>query len=166
MKYIFLVSLLGALVSVSTAFAQEAVIIQQSGSPLSIDTYSARYNEGDRYSSEGVVHSVTVSNNGEQDIVAYTVSFRSFDVFNEDMGRGLGGISIQTLKPGESDDGGWRQRPYAAFSFEKYGTGVSYVSRVRLADGTVWSADQDYVLNELQKIQDDLTADIFENTEE
>ena len=148
------------------AQAQEAVIIQQSGSPLEIISYSAQYVEGGRYSTEGVRHSVTVKNTGDQNIDAYTISFRSFDVFNEDMGRGLGGISIKTLAPNASTDGSWNQRPYAAFSFDTYGTGVAYVSRVRLGDGTIWSADQEYVLSEMQKIQDDLTADIFENKEE
>ena len=148
------------------AQAQEAVIIQQSGSPLEITSYSARYVEDSRYTTEGVEHSVTLKNMGDKDVYAYTISFRSFDVFNEDMGRGLGGISINTFGPGETVSGSWKQRPYAAFSFEKYGTGVAYVSRVRLSDGTVWSADQTFVLGKLQEIQDDLTADIFENNED
>nr|WP_321442405.1 hypothetical protein [uncultured Hyphomonas sp.] len=150
----------------SMASAQEAVVIQQTGSPLEITSYSAQYVEGGRYSTEGVRHAVTLKNVGSQEVLAYTISFRSFDVFNEDMGRGLGGISIKTLAPGGTTDGSWNQKPYAAFSFEKYGTGVAYISRVRLGDGTIWSADQKFVLSRLQEIQDDLTADIFENKEE
>jgi len=162
-------AIVGLVCACAVAFesnAQEAVVIQQSGSPLEIVSYSAHYVVGGRYSTEGVMHSVTLKNTGPQNVFAYTISFRSFDVFNEDMGRGLGGISIATLAPNSTTDGSWTQRPYAPFSFDKYGTGVAYVSRVRLEDGTIWSADQAYVLSQMQKIQDDLTADIFENKEE
>ncbi|MFN4183832.1 MAG: hypothetical protein ACK4M6_03540 [Hyphomonas sp.] len=146
--------------------AQEIVVIQQAGSPLEIIEYSAKYIEGGRYATEGVNHSVSLRNTGVQNVDAYTVSFRSFDFFNKDMGRGLGGISIETIMPNTTAKGSWTQKPYAAFSFDKYGTGVAYISSVRLGDGTIWSADQKYVLSQMQKIQDDLTADIFENKEE
>ena len=161
------VVLLGAAFLTLSSQAQEAVVIQQSGSPLEIVSYSAKYVEGgSRYSTEGVSHSVVLRNVGKQNVHAYTIAFRSFDAFNEDMGRGLGGVSIATLGVDGTVSGSWTQKPYAPFSFDKYGTGVAYISRVRLEDGTIWSADQAYVLSELQKIQDDLTADIFESKEE
>lgn len=39
----------------------------------------------------------------------------------------------------------------AESSGNKYGTGVAYVRQARLADGSFWQADMDYVLHELQK---------------
>lgn len=96
-------------------------------------------------------------------MVAYKISFNSFDVFNEDMGRGVGGISVGKIAADSSDTGAWLQRPSAAFSFEKYGTGVAYVSAVRLQDGSVWTFNEDEVLEQLQAISSDLTAEIFED---
>lgn len=146
--------------------AEKAVVVQQVGSPLEIVSYTAQYVEGGTYANEGIRHAVTVKNVGQQNVHAYEISLRSFDAFNEDMGLGLGGISMEVLGVDGSRLGTWVQNPYASFKFDKYGTGVAYVSRVRLEDGTIWSADQAFVLGELQKIQDDLTADIFENKEQ
>lgn len=152
-------------VAVPTA-AQTAVIVNQNESPLRIDSYKASYSAGGRYSTEGILHVVGLSNTGSQEVVAYKIRFVSFDAFNEDMGRPLGGISIETIPVGGVVQGSWNQRAYASFAFEKYGTGVAYVSQVRLADGTVWTADRSYVLAELQKIKSDLTSEIFESAEE
>ena len=145
--------------------AQEAVAVNQAGSPLRIDSYSAAYNAGGRYTTEGINHSVSVFNAGDEDVVAYQIRFVSFDAFNEDMGRPLGGVSVDTVPVGGLAKGTWTHRAYAAFAFEKYGTGVAYVSKARLADGTVWTADQNFVLRELQKIKSDLTSEIFESAE-
>ncbi len=137
--------------------AEEAVIIAQSG-PLEVTSYTANYREN-------ILHKVALKNVSDQRIDAYEVTFLSFDVFKERMGRNLGGISIESFEPGKTTSGSWRQTTYASFKFKKYGIGVCYVSKVRLADGSIWTADQDFVLSELQRIQEDLTADIFENEE-
>lgn len=147
------------------AVAEEAVIIQQASSPLQISEYEANYAQKSSYSREGIAHKVTFTNVADQAVVAYRITFNAFDVFNEDMGRGLGGISIENIGPGATGKGSWRQSPYAAFSFDSYGTGVAYVSTVRLKDGTIWTFNKDDVLAELQKISADLTADIFEDGE-
>jgi len=159
------VAFLGAIAA--PALAEEAIIINQEGSPLRIDNYTATYNSGvGRYSREGIEHKVQVSNTGQQAVVAYRISFVAFDAFNEEMGRALGGVAIETVSPGANNSGSWRQTPYASFRFQGYGTGVAYVSKARLADGTVWNADQSFVLSKLQEVQQDLTLDIFENVEE
>ena len=152
--------------STQSITAETAVVVDQPTSPLKIDTYTAEYSPKDRYSREGIVHKVSLTNTSDQKVVAYKVTFNSFDVFNNDMGRGLGGISVQTIDSGQSTSGSWRQSPYAVFSFEKYGTGVAYVSTVRLENGTVWTFNEQEVLAELKKISQDLTADIFEDGEE
>jgi len=156
--------LMSALCMVSSNLsAENAIVIEQPTSPLKIETYTAEYERKSSYSREGISHNVTLTNTSSQEVVAYRVTFNSFDVFNEDMGRGLGGISIETIPVGGTTSGGWKQSPYAAFSFRGYGTGVAYVSEVRLADGTIWSFNQQRVLEELQKISADLTAEIFED---
>lgn len=156
--------LMSALCMVSPhLYAENAIVIEQPTSPLKIETYTAEYERKSSYSREGISHNVTLTNVSSQEVVAYRVTFNSFDVFNEDMGRGLGGISIESIPVGGTASGGWKQTPYAAFSFRGYGTGVAYVSEVRLADGTIWSFNQQRVLEELQKISADLTAEIFED---
>ena len=151
----------------SAASAQDSVIVNQDSSPLQISAYNAAYNPGGtRYSTEGITHRVSLQNSGSQAVVAYQIRFVSFDAFNEDMGRPLGGVAIETVPVGGSANGSWNQRAYASFAFEKYGTGVAYVNKVRLADGTVWNADKEFVLRRLQSVQSDLTAEIFETVEE
>ena len=73
------------------------------------------------------------------------------------MGR-FSGWAIEDIKDADNSSGGWSQRPYAVFSFEKYGTGVCWVNAVRFEDGTVWRADMAKILIELQKYQKDLKA--------
>lgn len=167
MKLSYLLTAICFFLFSQTANAEEAIIISQEGSPLRIDTYSAAYSAGvGRYSREGIVHAVQMTNTSEQAVLAYKVSFVAFDAFNEDMGRALGGIAITTVGIGATAKGSWRHNPYASFTFEGYGTGVAYVSTVRMSDGSIWTADQNYILAQLQKIKQDLTADIFENAEE
>lgn len=159
-------SLIGgiALVAAGAASAESAVIIKQPGSPLLLETYTARYQkDSGSYQREGIRHDVKLSNVSDQAVVAYKISFKSFDVFNEDMGRGLGGISVDTIAVGDNESGAWVQKPYSAFTFKGYGTGVAYVSAVRLQDGSVWSFNEDEVLKQLQAISSDLTAEIFED---
>jgi|SaaInl5LU_22_DNA_1037371.scaffolds.fasta_scaffold27240_3 hypothetical protein len=149
---------------ISLVKAETSIIIAQPGSPLEIKTYVASYQpELGRYQREGVKHEVVLKNVSEQNVNAYRVTFQSFDAFNEHMGRGLGGISIETINSESDSSGTWVQSPYAVFTFEKYGTGVAYVSSVRLADGSVWKANQEFILKEMKKISSDLTSSIFED---
>ena len=167
MKKTALLGLFCAAISISVvAHAEKALIINQQNSPLNIDSYSVWYTDGGtRYSTEGINHEVSLTNITQQAVTAYKVSFISFDAFNEEMGRALGGVSIETIVGGMSGGGRWKHSPYAAFTFKDYGTGVAYVSKARLADGSIWTADFDFVLARLQEIQADLTADIFESDE-
>ena len=145
----------------SLAFAENPVrIIEVPGAPLEIVEYEARYQEDSRYVTEGVRHGVTVRNPGNQAVVALGIGFYAFDAFNRYMGRPLTGISMRTLDAGDTSEGMvWVQRPSAAFTFSSYGMGVAYVRIARLADGTVWEADMDYVLQRLQEFEEGLTLD-------
>lgn len=157
MKYIMFVFLLFS-VSVN-AQLNDVKIIVVPGAPLDIVKYEATYQEDSRYSNEGVRHSVTLKNNGTQAVVAYGVGFFAFDAFNRSMGRPLTGIDMDTVSVGAEGGGTWNQRPSAAFTFKSYGTGVAYLRQARLADGTIWHADMEYVLRELQGIENGLSMD-------
>lgn len=47
--------------------------------------------------------------------------------------------------------------------FKLYGTTVAYVDKVRMFDGTIWTADKDMVLAELREIAEDLESDILDS---
>lgn len=141
------------------ATANETRIIEVPGAPLRIKSYEADYQKEQKYTREGIRHSVSVMNDGDVEVVAYGIGFFAFDAFNESMGRPLTGIDMDSVAPGLGSSGVWSQRPSAAFTFQNYGTGVAYVRQVRLADGTVWKADMEYVLRELQKIESDLSLE-------
>jgi hypothetical protein len=140
--------------------SNEVRIIEVPGAPLEIVTYSARYVRGTNVSNTGIEHQVTVRNVSEQEIVAISIGFNAFDVFNRYMGRPLNGVDIAPIAVAETTGRmTWTQTPSASFTFQQYGTGVAYVRFVRLADGTIWEADLDYVLDQLQDIEDSLTLE-------
>lgn len=157
--------LLAALLVTAMGAAQnEARVISVPGAPLEIVTYEARYSESGSYSTEGVRHSVTLRNTTSKDVVAFGIGFYAFDAFKRFMGSPLNGIEIGTISAGSEVTGRmtWVQRPRASFTFQSYGIGVAYVRVARFADGTIWEADMDFVLQELQTIEDDLLLDDLE----
>ena len=148
----------------AAALGNDGMIIEVPGSPLTITSYEVAYQEDSRYAREGVRHRVTVENDGDQDVSAYGIGFFAFDAFNRNMGRPLTGIDMDTVSVGGSSSGGWVQSVSAAFTFQGYGTGVAYVRKARLADGTVWEGDMEYVLQQLQDIESGLSLeDILED---
>lgn len=141
------------------AFANDARIIEVPGAPLTIISYKVSHQEEGRYTREGIRHSINVKNNGSRDVLAYGIGFFAFDAFNHAMGRPLTGIDMDSIAPGAESSGTWSQSSSVAFTFKKYGTGVAYVRQARLSDGTIWHADMDFVLRELQKIESGLSLD-------
>ncbi|MCA1790546.1 MAG: hypothetical protein LC667_12020 [Thioalkalivibrio sp.] len=154
-------AVLAAFLLAPLAFSQnEARVIEVPGAPLEIISYSAQYDEGGSYSTEGIQQRVVVQNVSDQGVVALGIGFHAFDAFKRYMGRPLTGIAIFELRSeGESTRMSWNHRPTSAFTFEDYGIGVAFVRIVRLEDGTIWEADMDYVLGELQKIEDGLALE-------
>lgn len=146
----------------SYSLAENAVILKQSDTPLEITSYIAKY-KGERTAevfarSEHIEHSVKLTNKSQKEIVAVRIGLVIFDVFSRFLGTS-GGIQIRSLPIGKQDDGYWISRPYGAFAFRKYGTGVAYVDLVRFSDGTLWRCDEDQVLAELQKFESRLTKE-------
>lgn len=149
-----------------------AIIKQQDKPPLQIVRFICRHEEEYRssvsvkYSNpEQIKHQVTYRNDSGKIIVALQIGISAFDAFNGHMGR-FSGWSLETIKNGETETGVWTQRPYATFSFKKYGTGVCWVNAVRFEDGTIWRADMSKVLIELQKYQKDLKAEDLKEKKE
>lgn len=148
-------------VGVAPAAAENSVVLKQSAAPLTITSYRASFKEetsGSRYTrptSDQIKHEVTYTNNTGKEIVALQIGLTSFDAFNGFMGR-FSGWSIERIPAGGSKNGEWTQQPYAAFSFQQYGTGVAYVNAVRFADGSIWRANLSEVLAELQKFEKEL----------
>lgn len=146
------------------ALAESAVVLKQGESPLEIISYAASYSaktSSTRYSvgtPEQIEHIVVYRNTSAKDVVAVQIGLAAFDAFNGFMGR-FSGWSMTPVSVGEQKTAEWNQRPYAAFSFEKYGTGVAYVSAVRFADGTIWRANLKEVLQEMQKFEKELKAE-------
>lgn len=145
------VLLIFGMVFVTPAMAVEPVakIIDQPSSPLTITTYTAKYQEGGRYATEGIRHEVQYKNTSNSQVVASQLGLVSFDVWNEFLDR-TGGVSIDDIAPGGSKPGVWVARAYADFSFL---TGFAYVSKVRFSDGRIWEADLDAIANEMRKIE-------------
>jgi len=148
----------------SSAAAESSVTLKQSNAPLTITQYSASFEEersGGRYSSgnpDQINHSVTYINSSNKNIVALQIGLASFDAFNGFMGR-FSGWTTEKVAAGESKKGEWSHRPYAAFSFKGYGTGVAYVNAVRFEDGSIWRANLKEILAEMQKFEKELKAE-------
>jgi hypothetical protein len=147
------------------AFAENAVILKQKAAPLTIISYKAAFEPESRASynthSDQIRHSVLYKNTSEKEIVALQIGLASFNAFNVFMDS-FSGWSLTTVSVNGQEGGEWAQRPYAAFSFKKYGTGVAYVKAVRFADGTIWRADMSEVLSEMQKFEKDLKKEDLE----
>lgn len=132
-----------------------SIIIEQGNAPLQITAFDAKYQSRSSVAGEeGIRYSVVFVNKSVNPVVAFRIGLVAFNVFDEFLNR-TNGIGISVVEPGREGRGTWISDPYADFSFL---TGVAYVSAVRLSDDTMWEADMDFVISELQKIQIDFDA--------
>ncbi len=131
-----------------------AQVVVQDDAPLAITSYTAAYRERSQYTSQGIHHSVKYQNRSGKTVVAVQVGLVAFDIWNEFLGR-TNGLSIDVIRPDKDDGGTWIATPYRGFSFL---TGVAFINRVRFDDGSIWTANQDAILEELRKIQKDFDA--------
>lgn len=164
-KFVLIMSVI--LVMAIVTNGETAVILTQQASPLKIIKYEVKFEEEYRgtYGShpDQITHSVTCQNTSGKVVVAYQIGLVAFDAFNNLMDK-FSGWSIKNIPINGNLSGAWAQRPYATFSFEKYGTGVAYVNATRFEDGTIWRADLSEVVVELQKFEKDLKKeDLQEN---
>lgn len=145
-------------------WAENSVALKQKTVPLTITKYEATFQTAGQFDSrhpDQISHKAAYMNTSRKVVVAVQIRFAAFDAFNSFMGS-FSGWSIETLVSDAEATGEWLQRPYAAFSFKKYGTGVAYVNAVRFSDGTIWRADMAEVLAEMQKFEKDLKKEDLE----
>lgn len=157
--------LIGLLVLPLSALANESNILEQSDSPVAITSHESRYQEEDdsRYSMHParIVHDLKYKNTTDKEIVAVKFGLVEFDAFNEFLDK-FTGFTVEKLPAAKEKAGTWVNNAYRAFTFDKYGTGVAYVSAVRFADGTIWRADLDKVLEQLRKLESSLKKEDLE----
>lgn len=129
-------------------------VVVQEDAPVTITSYSAAYRERSQYTTEGIHHSVKYQNKSGKTAVAVQIGLVSFDIWNEFLDR-TNGLSTDVIQPSKDDAGTWVGSAYRGFSFL---TGVAFVNRVRFADGSIWMANQEAILEELRKIEKDFDA--------
>jgi hypothetical protein len=89
----------------------------------------------------------------QQPIVAIEIVMLKYDAFDERLigsrfiVQGTNSVNWSPLPPGQSSSDG-----SIGFRDEDVFTGIAYVRRVRLADGTVWRVDENKLLQELKKV--------------
>ncbi|HEV8367696.1 MAG TPA: hypothetical protein VGQ39_07085 [Pyrinomonadaceae bacterium] len=133
----------------------ETRIIPQSTAPVKINSFTALYvDSSSRYVERGIHYELEYENTSAKPIVAVEFGLVAFDIWNEFLDR-TGGITMKNLSVGEKDKGEWVASRYADFSFH---TGVGYVSKVRFADGEIWSGDTAAILLEMRRVQKDFDA--------
>jgi hypothetical protein len=92
-------------------------------------------------------------NIGQQAVIAFEIVTLKYDAFDERLigtrfpVQGRSSVDWSPLPPGApSSDGG------IGFRDEDVFTAISYVRKVRLADGTVWRVDENKLASELKKV--------------
>jgi len=150
-----------------------SIILDQPDCPITITMHKCHFEREDtmqyNYHSARIAHEVNYKKVSEKDIVAIKFGFVEFDIFNDflDSFSGLivenpGIINVIERKDGIS----FYNNTYHAFAFDRYGTGIVYVSAVRFFDGTVWKADLDQVIDQLKKYESNLKKEDLERKNE
>jgi len=150
-----------------------SIILDQPDCPITITMHKCRFDPEDTgqytYHSDRIEHEVNYKKVSEKEIVAIKFGFVEFDVFNDFLD-GFSGIIVENpgiIKVIERKKGtNWYNYSYYAFTFDKYGTGIVYVSAVRFFDGTVWKADLDQVIDQLKKYESNLKKEDLERKNE
>lgn len=89
----------------------------------------------------------------QQPIVALEIVMLKYDAFDERLigsrfiVQGTNSANWSPLPPGQSSSDG-----AISFRDEDVFTGIAYVRRVRLGDGTIWRVDESKLLQELKKV--------------
>ena len=138
--------------------AEKTIILKQENALLKITEYKAEYRT---YKREHISHSIKAINSSDKLIVAYHLSFITFDVFNEFLDK-FNGFSVDKVEINKEEKAGWRHSPYAVALFEDYGTAVVYVDKIRFENGTIWAANKEEILPQIQEIQESFSAELLE----
>ena len=118
-----------------------------------VEITSFSFANQDRERRTQVVTNYSWRSTAQKPIVAFEIVMLKYDAFDERLigtrfaVQGTNSVDWSPLPPGGSSSD-------RAFSFldEDVFTGISYVRKVRLADGTVWRVDESKLLAELKKV--------------
>lgn len=92
-------------------------------------------------------------NTSQQSIIALEIVMLKYDAFDERLigsrfiVQGTNSANWSPLPPGQSSSDG-----SIGFRDEDVFTGIAYVRRVRLSDGSIWRVDESKLLQELKKV--------------
>jgi hypothetical protein len=137
------------------ALKAEHRVVDQPDAPVQVTAYRTEILKRTAEAPEGMRHDLDYRSRGEQRIVAIQFGLVSFDVWNEFLARHAA-LASDALDPAERKRGSWFTETSSGIAFL---TGVVYVERVRLADGTIWTANLDAVVAAMRAIQKDFTVE-------
>jgi hypothetical protein len=129
--------------------APRTVVLDQAEAPVRITAYEADYAGTRLFRSDGIRHEVDFRNAGDRRVVAVRFAFVMYSVFNDVIDDETG-VVLDPLPDGERSDESWTHDPPDASTFH---IGAAYVDKVRLADGTIWSADDAAISRQLDRIE-------------
>lgn len=118
-----------------------------------VEITSFSFENQDRGRDARFVENFAWKSTAAQPIVAFEIVVLKYDAFNERMIgsrvaiQGTDSANWSPLPPGKSSSDGT-----IGFRTEDVFTGIAYVRRVRLSEGTVWRADESRLLPELKKV--------------
>lgn len=141
----------------STKLEYVSKIIEQPDAPIKILSYKSSYGMHSKVAlvgekTEGVRHQAEYQNISTRGVSAVELTYVMFDLFNDYLGF-AGTIETDFVKAGDKDK---------ADGIASYGstflTGITFVSKVRFADGEVWRTNLDTIVQELAKIDKEFQA--------
>lgn len=159
------------LTSAFAQFAYENIEINQSGAPIVIEKVTGAFASSGRgldCDSCNHQYDLKIKNISDKEIKGVRIGFVNFDHWNEVLNV-LYGTRRRPIRPGKSVGDAWhfpasseskgntvlidRDHRYPIF------TSVAFVDKIRFDDGTFWYHDENFVIQELKKIQEDFDAD-------
>jgi hypothetical protein len=136
----------GANVNAGSKLTRETILLNDPDCPVQVEKTSVKMDFGRNNFEYRVSSNVQI----RSPIVAVSVRHIMYDVFGQHM-KNLANIEVKDLGPGPATiNGAWN-----AYGNEisEFLTAVTYVSRVRLADGTQWVYNENGVLAALRSLR-------------
>jgi len=137
------------------ALAQKTAFASQDDAPLRVLVYNAKF--GTKADKPRVVHVVKYQNTSRKEVVSARFGILEYNAYNEKID-GFVGYTLEESSAGEKDSAEFiNEDPHAVF-FEKHGTGYIWVDAVRFADGTIWKSNQIELLEQMKRLNVEITG--------
>ena len=157
MKPTVLIALAASLLIYGEQANAQSALKSGPNDPLSVTGYrieSAR--ASDPSLRDEIRHTVTLKNTSSKEVVAFQLRFLLFNAFNECF-KLSSGYSLEPLPADQETSGEWRVEVKGEPITRENVTGIAYVSAVRFADGIVWKADEQRIVEQIKSVQSDFT---------